>query len=447
MAVRIFVILVVLSNVANAGPLGTLWRAKHPGTSCPGRIATPNGFIIQERGAITLHDNAGKASKVAVDAALKAPYIEGVVGDSYVVSADKTIAGVDRKTGALRWRRDQDPKVERGFQRAHVAQSDVVLLDVAFEKPIKIAVERLDAATGKSKWKATVPTKRERYDAVLSSAKYVYLVTKDMNPNRYTITAYDAAGKVAWSLDDDGAGQIPEWSTHGDDLIAIANNAVSVYVNGKVSRWKTNHNSEPIFADGVIYATPVSRELEALDPRTGTKRWATKLPADARLPNVKVLGAARNVVYVEDGRQLRSFDTKTGALVASYGIAEAQSPRVHASAPAITLCDAGNVVALDESSTETDHRVSIMARVRCKNCTAATKVEMQVGDTAVTLGADRKLALEVTARGKHELTIRDTESSRAFDVKVISFDADRAVKLGDLRVKVPQPGDDRTYHP
>ena len=445
---RLLLLLVIASTTAHAGPLGTLWRAKFPGKSCPGRLETPHGFIVQDRGAIALHDNAtGKPTKIAIDAALKDPYIEGVAGDTYVVSADKTIAAIDRKTGALRWRRDRDPKVERGYQRSYIAQTDAVVLDVAFEKPIKIVIERLDAASGKTKWKGVVATKRERFTDLLSTPKYVYVISQDMNPNTYTISAYDTAGKVAWSLDDAGAGQIPKWSAHGDDLIAIANNNVSVYVNGKVSRWKTSFNSDPLFADGVLYATPVNRELEAYDPRTGAKRWSTKLPADSRLPNVKPLGSARDVVYVVDGTQLRSFDAKSGSLTASYGILEGQSPRVHASAPAITLCDGTNVVALDPSSTETDHRVTITGRIRCKNCKAATKVEVQVGDTAVMLGADRKLALEVTARGKHTLTIRDAESSRAFDVKVIPFDADRTVKLGDLRVKVPEPGDDRTHHP
>jgi outer membrane protein assembly factor BamB len=432
----------LLAGTAHAGPLGPAWRTKLEGKFCPQRLETPNsGLVISEAGKIRVHDaktGTPTAWVPAVDGKpMKDPFLIGIAGDTLVLNADKTTVGVEVKTGTLRWRRDATSK----FTSPRMGGADVVELDIEKFEPVEVRVERHDATTGKRVWTAKHASKDEKFYEVVASAKRVYVVTeKKTEPRGFTITALGDAGKVAWTVHDRELGSLPKLRVHGDDLFVTVDNKLRVYAaaDGKLATWQTGWNAFPILAGGVVYATPGDRTVEARDPVTGKERWKTPLPEDTRGPFATVLGETRGIVYVRDHDQLLSFDAKSGKQVASFGLGVVESLRVHAPAPALTMCTKTEIIAVDPSTPAKEHTITVSGRIRCTNCSASTKVKLHLADQAVVLGPDRKFSLTVTARGEHRLTLHDEDFvSAGTQLKWIAFDKDRTLKLGELRVKVP----------
>ncbi len=178
----------------------------------------------------------------------------------------------------------------------------------------------------------------------------------------------------------------------------------------------------------------------------GTKQWTTKLPS-AVSRDTRVLGAAGGIVYVLDGDYVRTLDAKTGKLLGSTGVPDTDRFAIHATAPAFTHCAGGSgrsLVALDPSTPAPEHRVKIRGRIRCKNCDSSTQLEVHIGDTAVTLAADRTLSLDVVARGTLSLEVRDASFPASTRIQLVDFHVDRTLTLGDVPVTVPEmgPGED-----
>jgi hypothetical protein len=356
-----------------------------------------------------------------------------------VVGTSTVSIGLDAKTGALRWRRT--PSTEKTYRLVFASGSThVVEAVVTRQVPIVVAIERFDAATGTTAWKANVPTQRTRFDEVFTSDNHVFVVTSEAKGGNAgnTIVAFDLAGKQVWAVDEP-VGYLAKLATSGDHLVAIKDNVISVFdgATGVKKRWEVYWNANPVVAGDAVYATPVDHSVEAYE-LAGTKRWTTKLPGTS-VRDTRVIGRASGFVYVRDGDFVRTLDAKTGKLLGSTGIPDLDRFAIHASAPAFTRCTGGSgrsLVAYDPSTPAPEHRVKLRGRVRCTSCDADSKIEIAIGDVSVLLGADRTFSLDVVARGTLSLDAGPAGfvPSR---VRLVDFTVNRTLTLGDVRITAP----------
>jgi hypothetical protein len=446
---RWLVVLVLVGGVAYGSPLGITWRASYPTKDCAAGLDAGGELVGWGKHALVFFDRAtGKQRRLAL------PKIDGkrpgggslqaVIGDTVIAGSSLGPLGIDAKTGALRWHR---PEGAKGPYR-HIQPSGAthaVEVDITNGTPIVLAVERFDAATGTTAWKADVPTKRARFTAVVTSTKHVFVISDDIRDKvGFTIVAFDLAGKQAWSVDDP-IGYTPVLTTSGDDLVAISDNEITTFVgaSGVKGHWAVDWSAHPVAAGGAVYAAPSDRSVEAYD-LSAAKLWTTKLPDTAVPRSARVLGAASGFVYVADGDFVHTLEARTGKLLGSTGIPDMDVFAIHAGAPAFTLCggrSGRSLVAYDPSKPPPEHTITIRGRIRCKNCDATTPIEVHIGNRATVLDTDGTFTLEVVARGTLALQVRDASFSVSSRIQLVDFNVDRTFTLGDVRVTIPQPGE------
>jgi outer membrane protein assembly factor BamB len=441
--VRALTIVIAISSLAHADALGIMWRTKYPTKECRHGVAVGAELVSVGGNALVFFDRAtGRQRSVTLpklDGKRPADaYVHAVVGDTVIVGTSTVPIGIDAKTGALRWQRT--PSTEKLYRLVFASGSaHVVEAEVKRTTPVEIAIERFDATTGTAAWKATVPTQRERFTDVVTSDNRVFVISMDVkNAVAFTIVAFDLAGKQLWSIDHP-LYYLPTWATIGDDLVAIKDNAISVFAgaDGKNRAWTIETNAHPIVADGAIYATPVDHSLDAYD-RTGAKRWTTKL-AGAFAGDTRVIGGAGGLVYVQDRAFVHVVDAATGKLLGSTGIPDLDHFTIHKGAPALTRCAGGSgrsLVAYDPSTPAPEHRVKVRGRVRCKNCDGKN-VEVAFGNASVVVGADGRFAFDVVARGALPLDAGEAGFFLSTRLQVIDFTVDRTLTLGDVVVRMP----------
>jgi hypothetical protein len=295
-----------------------------------------------------------------------------------------------------------------------------------------------------------VTTKHRELGGLVPAKTHAYVIVQDRGDKPgATIIAFDRSGKQLWSVEGD-RDALFGWSTVGDDLLYIRDNVVHVYAGatGKETTWEVYWNASPVVFGDTVYATPVDHSVEAYEAVTGKVRWKTKLPdrGDGLYRWVTVVGAADGHVYAFDDDTLRVLDAATGHLESSYGVGlvDRSHLAVHEGTPAVTYCSGKELVALDPSTPADEHHVKLSGRIRCRNCTKETELEVRIGDAVAVIGKSRRFSLEVTARGSLPLLVRDATFSSAVEAKTVSFTADRSLELGELSVKVPEmaPGED-----
>jgi hypothetical protein len=447
--VRALLVVVAISTVAHANPLGMAWRTKYPTKECRPGIDVGGELVGVGAHTLVFFDRAtGKQRTTALpklDGKRPADaYVHAVVGDTVIVGTSTVPIGLDAKTGVLRWQRT--PSSEKTYHVVFASGGTHVVEAVVTRKvPLVVAIERFDAATGTTAWKANVPTQRTRFDEVLTSDNHVFVVTSEAKGGNAgnTIVAFDLAGKQVWAVDEP-VGYLAKLATSGDHLVAIKDNVISVFdgATGVKKRWEVYWNAHPIVAGDAVYATPVDHSVEAYE-LAGTKRWTTKLPGTS-VRDTRVIGTASEFVYVHDGDFVRTLDAKTGKLLGGTGIPDLDRFAIHASAPAFTRCTGGSgrsLVAYDPSTPAPEHRVKLRGRVRCRNCDADSKIELAIGDASLVLGPNGTFSLDIVARGTLSLDVGDVGfvPSR---IRLVDFTADRTLTLGDVPVTVPVRGFD-----
>jgi len=436
----------------------TAKQGRPPKSSCQRFAQVGASFYRSHDGSLTRIERATGAATNTPLPALAAkgskakPFVVDIIGDTLVLEVfDGPYAGVDARTGALRWRRDRDPNRKPVYQVSTTTGSELLLAVVELgTTSTAITLERLDAATGTSKWKVPVADKREGLEAFLATANRIYMVQRGHLPSDdYTIVALDAAGKPAWSQDFK-SNLIPHFSTANDDLVQQVDEGFTVYgaAAGKATSWKVPFATHPVVAGTTVYALRVDGMLASYDIATGKPHWETRLYAKdpSFYTDPTVIGAADGVVYVVDVDQLRSFDDVSGKPIASLGIGLAATSdlQIHGGTPAVTMCKGRDLVALDPSTPAPEHKIKVTGRIACTNCDKSTPIEVRFSDDVVTLEANRKFAVTATARGELVLRVRDANFPGAKSLKSIAFTSDRTVKLGTIEVAVPEmgPGED-----
>jgi outer membrane protein assembly factor BamB len=437
---RIAAVIVMASSAGAAGPIGPLWRATIDPTedACsfvrdlPGAVA-----IVQGNQLVRFDAKTGARTAFAVpapDPKLGAPTL-WPVGDTVIAHYSAgPILGLDARTGAVKWKR-VPARAQAGFPAIVAVGSDLVYAE-AGSKPARIDIERFDAATGTTRWRQKVTTKRAYLHGVSASARRVYVTTSDEDYGG-TVVALDATGKQAWMVDEE---VIQAFLTPaGDDLIVQGHGRVRAFAaaTGKVSTWDTLPWSTIEDAGSTVFEK-TGTKLLAHDAVTGKPVWELELPQRpfASEPEV-LLGVTGGDVYLRDSDVLLQIDATTGKVVGTLGIGSAEEPTVHAGGPALTMCEGNQLVALDSSVALAEHRLKIRGRLNCTNCTKSTEVEVELGSQMWKLGTSRSLAFELAARGTLSLWVRDPYYGKAVAARQIPFDRDGVLDLGTVTVTLP----------
>jgi eukaryotic-like serine/threonine-protein kinase len=187
---------------------------------------------------------------------------------------DEGVAALDATTGSIRWRRP----IECFGCPVAAANGTVYAAGVETGDVGRASLFALDAATGATRWAASLDGGAGVTPSIANGAAYVgVVVAPGARVRPWAIAAIDvAAGRRLWRV-----------------LIGR-------------SRYLT-FSSLAVAAGRVVFPSPAGR-LVALDARTGRSRWSVPLEVTNSAPAV-----ANGVVYVgSTDRRVYAFDLRTG---------------------------------------------------------------------------------------------------------------------------------------
>jgi outer membrane protein assembly factor BamB len=257
-----------------------------------------------------------------------------VDGRIYTMDGAATVVATDDKTGARVWRADLAPK--KGKDREAFGGGLAVAEGRVYVTSGYRFVVALDSATGKELWRKAVSS--PIHGAPTVSAGRVFAVDVDNQ-----IAAWDAAtGDVAWTYQAiveparilrasspaiSGEAVVTPFSS--GELVALrAANGNPLWNEVLSHTSRTSALSEirdiagrPVIYRGDVYAASHSGVFEAVDLRTGEKRW------DLPVASVNSPWAAGDVVYVTDkAGEVLAVNRDTGQI---YWIADLNKGKTH----------------------------------------------------------------------------------------------------------------------
>lgn len=228
-------------------------------------------------------------------------------GDVIVICCDgsdeRYVVGLDRATGAVRWRTDRDTEPRKGFS---FATPLVTSVDGAAQAicPGSDAVFAYDPASGREIWRVGYPGGYSVIPRPVHAAGLVFVASGYDKPVLYAI---DPSGRgdvtathVRWKLDR-GAPHTPSVVVAGAELYCVSDNGVATCLDARTGaeRWRErlggNYSASPLHAAGVVYfqnetgeavvvrAGPVFEELARNQLGTGERTFASYAVDDGGL--------------------------------------------------------------------------------------------------------------------------------------------------------------------
>ncbi|MFT3699339.1 MAG: PQQ-binding-like beta-propeller repeat protein [Kofleriaceae bacterium] len=439
--------------------LGLLWQTKvdKDQDRCPA-IATTDALITLHGSELERYDRkTGALSKVKVslDAQQKDPYIDAVSGEIVVLDALTTpMFGVDAKTGAQLWKRPLGPGKQPAASADVMPGGDLIVRseDLAIADGKVVGIERLDPQTGKARWSTQVTLAHSREPlTVVASAQRIYVIGSTRGTNRHlelSIAALDRNGALKWQITDTHERSPGKWHVVGDHLLSIADDTAQVYdakAGAKQPSWPVSSRMWPrVVGDSLYEALMGDNTIEAVDALTGKQRWKVKLPNRGEIQTHGewfVVAATADVVVAFDGTTYASYEAKTGAPIATLGVAGMGDglfdPRATESVPLIYACAKKMLTAIDPSVTTPEHHVTVTGKVHCKKCQKTDVLELRLADATVRITPDVKFTIEVTGAGTYALQVKRTDIDITRNLKRIELTSDRTIKLGTLDADLP----------
>ncbi len=224
--------------------------------------------------------------------------IAAVSGSIAAVSVGEGVSGLDVKTGVERW------SAALKADGALINTGDLVLV------PAGQDIHALDSQTGRERWRSTSTRAQntQRFgDPVANSTSVFYVVADQQTEASNKLVALDlATGSVDWQADLP-PGKIRSPLLTDEDVVvtsielpeaqrqaAGSATRVTLGIDSRNGRelWRREIGGADAalvdwvaFADHTVYVmsnTPFGRGLEALDARTGVRRWVTQDLAGTR---------------------------------------------------------------------------------------------------------------------------------------------------------------------
>jgi outer membrane protein assembly factor BamB len=188
-----------------------------------------------------------------------------LAGDVLVICCDggdvQYVAGLDRKSGDIRWKTDRDTKPKKGFSFA----TPLAITAFGVEQvvcPGSDAVFSYDPQTGREIWRVDYPDGYSVTPRPVFGAGLVFVASGYDKPVLYAI---DPTGKgnvtdthVKWRMDR-GAPLTPSVLVVGEELYCVADNGVACCVDARTGteRWRErlggNFSASPLHANGLVY--------------------------------------------------------------------------------------------------------------------------------------------------------------------------------------------------
>ena len=228
-------------------------------------------------------------------------------GDVIVICCDgndeRYVVGLDRATGAIRWRTDRDTAPRKGFSFATPLVTTVDGTPQAI-CPGSDAVFAYDPATGREIWRVDY---HDGYSVIPRPVHAAGLVFVASGYDRPVLYAIDPTGRgnvtathVRWKYDR-GAPHTPSVVVAGTELYCVSDNGVATCLDARtgVPRWRErlggNYSASPLHAAGVVYfqnetgeavvvkAGPVFEELARNQLGSGERTFASYAVDDGGL--------------------------------------------------------------------------------------------------------------------------------------------------------------------
>lgn len=188
-----------------------------------------------------------------------------LAGDILVICCDGSdvqyVVGLDRGTGAIRWKTNRDTTPKKGFS---FSTPLVIEVDGAAQAicPGSDAVFAYDPATGAEIWRVDWPN---GYSVVPRPVFGAGLVFASSGYDKPVLHAIDPRGRgnvtathVRWRMDR-GAPNTPSVVVVGDEVYSVADSGVATCLDARTGaeHWKErlggNFSASPLHADGLLY--------------------------------------------------------------------------------------------------------------------------------------------------------------------------------------------------
>jgi outer membrane protein assembly factor BamB len=326
---------------ATSGPAGSVVPSSSP-SPAPGdrtrwsvnlRDSTENApvfaggvaFVSTHHGTLAALDTRSGAVRWRGDHGLGTSGVAVADGRLYVAGLDSNasrcqLRAFDATTGAPGWLRSANActgtKVAAGAGRVYLVDEGIQHNTGRVVEPTRVVA--LDARTGRTRWSRRIdPSMTASVPIVAEGTVYV-------SAERAELIALDAAsGRIRWRIAVGPGGRVSRPVVRGGLVHVIrawgyGESAVYAFdaETGK-RRWvrpASGTRLSPAFAADTLVVVHQNARLRGLNPRTGQVRWARELGTAVAGPPAPPPVAAGNLVYVSLAGTLHALDARTGRL-------------------------------------------------------------------------------------------------------------------------------------
>lgn len=358
MVFRPLIALIAATQVAGATPLEPLWQTQ---IACdredpPEPVSWDRSLAwLDGRSVVGIDRASGKRGKPLVLSALRKPdpgqprwqyaALVAATGDSLAVRDGDELM-VFSATGAKRWRAARKPSRGMG-QHVHAIDGGLFWIRGVYIGE-DTTIERLALATGRTVWSTTAALPRYAWSGTDGKRLYVHTHVKASNPNN-VITAFDVTtGEERWSkelvatpVDGGYRDAYASIDVHiaGDALVYVDATKVLHVLDAATGAWRADiplpqgqHHSVIADATHAYLASDQTRFAVALAAQK--IEWTQPRGLES------LIALTPTALYVADDKVLKALDRKTGATLATYGMADTKVVFADsARAPAIIACD------------------------------------------------------------------------------------------------------------